>query len=113
MSMTPEQIQQMLLYKQQFPGATPEQAQQMQALNQLQQAAGTTQPGVNRTAGAMGAASQLVIALLKAQKQNQIQKQLQQQQSPASQMVSPAPVAQGTTLMTGSSPGTTTNFEGE
>jgi len=112
MSMSPEQIQQMLLYKQQFPGATPEQAQQMQALNAIQQNSGQLPGNANRTAGGINAASQLVIALLKAQKQNQIQKQLQQQQTPAAQ-VSPAPVAQGTTLMTGSSPGTTTNFEGE
>lgn len=112
MSMTPEQIQQMLLYRQQFPGATPEQAQQMQALNQLQQAGSQLPQGANRTAGGINAASQLVIALIKAQKQNQIQKQLQQKQPPAAQ-VSPAPVSQGTTLMTGSSPGVTTNFEGE
>jgi hypothetical protein len=78
---SPEQMQQMLaMYKQQFP-QSPQQ-QQLQGLNQV--GAGLQGPlpaGANRTAGGINGASQLIVALMKAQKMKQIQQQLTPQQS--------------------------------
>lgn len=84
MSMSPQQMQQMLaLYKQQFPNGqplTPEQ-QQMQGLNQIGSglAAGPG-TGTNRTAGGINGASQLIVALMQAQKTKKIQQGLDQGQ---------------------------------
>lgn len=93
MSADPQQMQQMLaMYKALYPGGVPnQQAPQLQGFNTLQQNLGKGAPmGTNRTAGGVNAASQLMIALLKAQKMKQLQQQVQQQ--PAS----PTP-AQGIT----------------
>lgn len=86
MSMTPQQMQQMLaMYKQQFPQGQPApltpQQQQMQSLNQVSE--GLAQgpgAGTNRTAGSVNGAAQLIAALMKAQKQKQIQQGLNQSQ---------------------------------
>lgn len=91
MSMSPQQIQQLLAqYKQQFPNGqpmTPEQ-QQMQGLNQVTAGLGAGAPaGTNRTAGGVNGAAQLIAALMKAQKMKQIQQQIQPQQG----MTPPAP----------------------
>lgn len=87
MSMSPQQIQQMLaMYKQQFPagGAQPAptlQQQQLQGLNQagMNLAAGPG-AGTNKSAGGVNGAAQLITALMKAQKMKQIQQGLNQQQ---------------------------------
>ena len=85
MSSSPEQMQQMLaMYRQMFPNGQPQtpQQQQLQGLNQVSQGLqGPLPPGANRTAGGINGASQLIVALMKAQKQKQIQQQIQPQQS--------------------------------
>jgi hypothetical protein len=48
--------------------------QQLQGLNQV--TPGPVAPGANRTAGGINGASQLIVALMKAQKMKQIQQQL-------------------------------------
>ncbi len=87
MSMSPQQMQQMLaMYKQQFPNGQPQPAptpeqQQLQGLNQASQnlAAGPG-AGTNKAAGGVNGAAQLITALMKAQKIKQIQQGLNQQQ---------------------------------
>jgi lipopolysaccharide biosynthesis regulator YciM len=83
MSMNPQQMQQMLAqYRQQFPGGMPApQQQQLQGIGQVQQGlqAGPG-AGANKTAGGVNGAAQLMVALMKAQKQKQIQQQLNQAQ---------------------------------
>ncbi len=86
MSMTPQQMQQMLaMYKQQFPQGQPApptpQQQQMQSINMATAGLGSGAPaGANRTAGGVNGAAQLIAALMKAQKQKQIQQGLDQNQ---------------------------------
>jgi hypothetical protein len=90
MSMSPQQIQQMLAqYKSQFGGASP-----LSGFDAAQQSLGAGAPaGTNRTAGAVNGVSQLMVALLRAQKQKQLQQQLQNQQ----QQATPVP-SQGASL---------------
>lgn len=82
MSMNPQQMQQMLaMYKQQFPGGQP--APTLPPATPVgyegqQPALGTG--GINKTAGAAGGATQLLMALMKAQKQKTTQQQLDQAQ---------------------------------
>lgn len=85
MSITPQQMEQMLaMYKQQFPSGQPAptpQQQQLQGLNSVSQSLGAGAPaGTNKTAGGANGAAQLMAALMKAQKQKQIQQQLNQAQ---------------------------------
>lgn len=86
MSVTPQQMQQMLaMYRQQFPGtgqpAPTVPQQQLQGLNQASAALGAGAPaGTNKTSGAVNGSAQLIMAMMKAQKQKQIQQQLNQQQ---------------------------------
>jgi hypothetical protein len=96
MSMSPQQIQQMLAqYKSQFGGGSP-----LSGFDAAQQSLGMgASPGTNRTAGAVNGTSQLIVALLRAQKQKQLQQQLQNQQ----QQATPVP-SQGTSLSTPSDP---------
>jgi hypothetical protein len=73
MSVSPAQMQQLLAGY----NPTPQQ-QQMQGLNAAQQSlAGGAPAGTNRTAGVANGISQLLVALMKAQKQKQLQQQLQ------------------------------------
>jgi hypothetical protein len=77
MSVNPQQMQQMLaLYKQQFPGQGGQQGPVG-----FDAPTPTTMPqGISRGAGNVQGASQLIMALMKAQKQKQIQQQLNQSQ---------------------------------
>lgn len=111
MSMSPQQIQAMLAqYKQQFPGGMPSpEQQQLQAISQVQQglAAGPG-AGTNRTAGGVNGAAQLIAALMHAQKQKQIQQQLnagQTQNQPPPQVVPMYPDQGQTTSAPAASPG--------
>ena len=67
MSMTPQQMQQMLaMYKQQFPQGQPApptpQQQQMQGINMATAGLGSGAPaGANRTAGGVNGAAQLIV----------------------------------------------------
>jgi hypothetical protein len=103
MSMSPQQMQQMLaMYKQQFPQgqpATPQQ-QQLQGLNQVSAGLGAGPgAGTNKTAGGVNGAAQLITALMKAQKMKQIQNQLNSSQAQGAPQGSVAPMypSQGTT----------------
>lgn len=86
MSMSPQQMQQMLaMYKQQFPSGTPlppeqqQQQQQLQGMNQVSAGLAAGAPaGTNRTAGAVNGTAQLLAALMTAKKQKQIQQGLDQ-----------------------------------
>lgn len=74
MSADPQQMQQMLaMYKQLYGNP------QMNVLNQATQGLSSGAPaGTNRGAGAVNGAAQLIAALMKAQKQKQIQQGLDQ-----------------------------------
>lgn len=109
MSMSPQQMQQLLAqYKQQFPGGMPSpEQQQLQAISQVQQglAAGPG-AGTNRTAGGVNGAAQLIAALMHAQKQKQIQQQLDAKQTQNQPQVVPMYPDQGqTTSAPAASPG--------
>jgi len=84
MSVSPQQMQQMLaMYQQQFPNGQPQTPaqQQLQGLNQASAGLGAGAPaGTNKTAGGVNGAAQLMTALMKAQKMKQIQQQLNQAQ---------------------------------
>jgi hypothetical protein len=100
MSMTPQQMQMMLaMYKQQFPNGQPQtqQQQQLAGIDQATANLGAGAPaGTNRTAGGVNGAAQLIAALMKAQKQKQIQQGLNQTQVQAGMPAAQA--AQGSAI---------------
>lgn len=87
MSVSPQQMQQMLaMYKQQFPNG---QAQSPVGFDPPT-AAPSTPAGVNKTAGAAGGATHLIMALMQAQKQKNVQQQLDAAKN-SGQVQGPAP----------------------
>jgi len=112
MSVTPQQMQQMLaMFKQQFPQG--QQGQQGPA--GFDSAPGAVMPqGINRSAGNVQGAAQLIAALMKAQKQKQIQTQLsnsQQVQGPPQGSI-PAMYPSASDPPPTPSPGTLANPQG-
>ncbi len=92
MSASPQALQQMLAqYKSSFGG---QQNPQLAGFDAIQSSlGGGAPPGAGRSAGGVNAASQLIIALMRAQKMKQMQQQQQNPQQPAT----PTPT-QSTTL---------------
>jgi hypothetical protein len=104
---SPEQMQQMLaMYRQQFPNGQPSpQQQQLQGLNQVGQGLQAPLPmGANRTAGGINGASQLIVALMKAQKMKQIQQQLNAGQTANPPAASPQDFTANTDMGAASGP---------
>jgi hypothetical protein len=99
MSASPQDMQQLLaMYKQMFPNGQPTpQQQQLAGINQATANLGAGAPaGTNRTAGGVNGAAQLIAALMKAQKQKQIQQGLNQTQVQAGMPAAQA--AQGSAI---------------
>jgi hypothetical protein len=73
MSVTPEQMQQMLaMYKQQFPNG----GQGLSGYDAMPSMPTSAPAGANKTAGGVNGAAQLIVALMKAKKQSDTQRQL-------------------------------------
>lgn len=94
MSMDPQMIQMLLArYKSQFPqqGAQQGQSNPLAGFDAAQQSLSAgAPPGTNRTAGGVNAAAQLIVAMMRARKQQQLQQQLQQQQNQQPAMPTPS-----------------------